>query len=226
MREMSRFSCPVTVLDTGAWVTRDSPTLVPGDIIDLSASALTVLPADALLLAGDAIVNESMLTGESVPVSKVPTSDAVLAAWRDGGDVSSEASRSFLYAGTRVVRIRGQVAVDGSLASPALALVVRTGFTTTKGALVRSMLFPKPMGFKFYRDSIRFIMVLTGIAGLGFCVSAVQFVRLGVRTSYFFLIHFVLVLNHPSEHRSLGISSFSARSISSPSSSHPHFLQP
>jgi cation-transporting P-type ATPase 13A2 len=42
------------------------------------------------------------------------------------------------------------------------------------------MLFPKPMGFKFYRDSIRFILVLTGIAGLGFCASAVQFVRLGV----------------------------------------------
>lgn len=51
---------------------------------------------------------------------------------------------------------------------------------TTKGALVRSMLFPKPIGFKFYRDSIRFIMVLSGIAGVGFCASAVQFVKLGV----------------------------------------------
>jgi cation-transporting ATPase 13A2 len=36
------------------------------------------------------------------------------------------------------------------------------------------------MGFKFYRDSIRFIMVLSGIAGLGFCASAFQFVKLGV----------------------------------------------
>ena len=43
------------------------------------------------------------------------------------------------------------------------------------------MLFPKPIGFKFYRDSIRFIAVLSGIAGLGFCASAVQFVKLGVR---------------------------------------------
>lgn len=42
------------------------------------------------------------------------------------------------------------------------------------------MLFPKPMGFKFYRDSMRFIGVLAGMAGLGFCASAVQFVRLGV----------------------------------------------
>src|SRR5216684_2338464 len=56
---------------------------------------------------------------------------------------------------------------------------------TTKGALVRSMLFPKPIGFKFYRDSIRFIMVLSGIAGLGFCASAVQFVKLGVIPSFY-----------------------------------------
>ena len=43
------------------------------------------------------------------------------------------------------------------------------------------MLFPKPTGFKFYRDSMRFIGVLAGVAGLGFLASAVQFVRLGVR---------------------------------------------
>lgn len=45
---------------------------------------------------------------------------------------------------------------------------------------MRSMLFPKPMGFKFYRDSMNFIGVLTIIAGLGFAVSAVQFIRMGV----------------------------------------------
>ena len=54
------------------------------------------------------------------------------------------------------------------------------GFATTKGALIRSMLFPKPMGFKFYRDSVRFIGVLAGIAGLGFSASAVQFIHLGL----------------------------------------------
>lgn len=55
------------------------------------------------------------------------------------------------------------------------------------------MLFPRPIGFKFYRDSVRFIAVLAGIAGLGFCFSAVQFVRMGVSTlysySYIFLRH-------------------------------------
>ena len=50
---------------------------------------------------------------------------------------------------------------------------------------MRSMLFPKQIGFKFYRDSIRFIAVLSGIAGLGFCASAVQFIKLGVRPLMF-----------------------------------------
>jgi cation-transporting ATPase 13A2 len=36
------------------------------------------------------------------------------------------------------------------------------------------------MGFKFYRDSMRFIGVLAMIAGFGFAISAVQFVRMGV----------------------------------------------
>lgn len=128
-----------------------------------------------------------MLTGESVPVSKVSVSDEDLSRWRESRDVSSDMSKSFLYAGTKVVRIRkGVGAIDEVNERPALGIVVRTGFSTTKGALVRSMLFPKPMGFKFYRDSIRFIMVLAGIAGVGFLASAVQFVRLGVSASLMF----------------------------------------
>ncbi|KAJ7346731.1 hypothetical protein DFH08DRAFT_869152 [Mycena albidolilacea] len=178
MREMSRFSCDVDILVDGTWVTRDSAQLVPGDVVNISSSQMSLIPADMFLLSGDAIVNESMLTGESVPVSKVPAKDEDLVRWRDAKD---EASKSFLYAGTRVVRIRGTFTIDGGPGHPALALVARTGFNTTKGALIRSMLYPKPIGFKFYRDSVRFIGVLAGIAGLGFCFSAVQFVRLGVK---------------------------------------------
>ena len=154
-----------------------------------------------LLLSGDAIVNESMLTGESVPISKIPVKNEGIALWKDLTDVQGEISKSFIYGGTKLVRVRRALALDGGEDRPALALIVRTGrdtfyvnipyernpdmyvigFNTTKGALVRSMLFPKPIGFKFYRDSIRFIGVLAGIAGVGFCASAIQFIRLGVR---------------------------------------------
>ncbi|KAI9509489.1 P-type ATPase [Russula earlei] len=182
MRELSRFSCPVNVFVDGIWLERNSSDLVLGDIVNLTEPPLSILPADLVLLSGDAIVNESMLTGESVPVSKIPVKDEDLVRWRETADVQGDMAKSFLYAGTKVVRIRKSVGpAESPFDRPALGLVARTGFTTTKGALVRSMLFPKPIGFKFYRDSIRFIMVLSGIAGLGFCASAVQFVKLGVR---------------------------------------------
>lgn len=178
MREMARYSCPVKLISRGSTSVVDSDMLVPGDIINLSDPVMTTFPCDVLLLVGDAIVNESMLTGESVPISKSPIKSEDLMKWRQTGEVTSEIAKSMLYAGTKVVRIRGPAQTGTE--SPALGYVVRTGFNTTKGALVRSMLFPKPMGFKFYRDSMRFIAVLACIAVMGFMISAVQFVRLKV----------------------------------------------
>lgn len=148
--------------------------MVVGDIISLTNPPLDLVPADILIVSGDAIVNESMLTGESVPVSKMAARDADLVRWRNGIDAGSDTAKNVLYFGTRLVRTRK----DGG--NDAVGLILRTGFDTTKGALIRSMLFPKPMGFKFYRDSLRFIGVLAGIACAGFIISAGQFIRLKV----------------------------------------------
>ena len=45
--------------------------LVPGDLITIPKHGC-ILQCDAVLLQGTCIVNESMLTGESVPVTKTP----------------------------------------------------------------------------------------------------------------------------------------------------------
>src|ERR1700759_4784415 len=103
----------------------NSADLVPGDVISLSNSDLTVVPADLILLSGDAIVNESMLTGESVPISKSAVNDAELNHWCDTGEISGQLSKGFMYSGTRIIRIRGPV--QGIRDFPATALVVRTG---------------------------------------------------------------------------------------------------
>jgi cation-transporting P-type ATPase 13A2 len=105
-------------------VERDSTDLVPGDVINLSNSQFSVVPADLFLLSGDAIVNESMLTGESVPVSKIPIKDDDLARWRDGRDDGNP--KCMLFNGTKIVRIRGALSSEG-MDMPSLALVVRTG---------------------------------------------------------------------------------------------------
>ncbi|KAI9271989.1 hypothetical protein BY458DRAFT_509141 [Sporodiniella umbellata] len=176
MKEMSWFECEVRVFRNGSWHNVSSIQLVPGDLVDITN--VHTVPCDAMLVSGDCILNESMLTGESVPVSKVPINDITLRKMNlSSSSIPAEISKNFLFMGTKMVRVRGADNV-----SVATAIVVRTGFNSAKGALVRSMLFPKPNNFKFYRDSFRFIGVLSIIAVFGFLVSSINFIRLGIDT--------------------------------------------
>ena len=45
--------------------------LVPGDVIFLSTNGGFMMECDAVLVEGTCVVNESMLTGESIPITKV-----------------------------------------------------------------------------------------------------------------------------------------------------------
>jgi H+-transporting ATPase len=53
-------------LRDGAWVTIEARELVPGDIVSIGLG--DIVPADAKLLAGDLSIDQSVLTGESLPV--------------------------------------------------------------------------------------------------------------------------------------------------------------
>jgi len=75
--------------------------VVRGDIVVLAEGDR--VPADAVLLQGaDLQADESLLTGESVPVRKVPASDAVSAPARPGGD-----DQPHVYSGSLIVRGSG-----------------------------------------------------------------------------------------------------------------------
>ena len=187
LRDISRFECTTRVLRSGFWQPVMSSELVPGDVYEVSDPYLSQFPCDSLLLAGDCIANESMLTGESVPVSKVPATNQTL---HDldlvATSVAPEVAKHFLFCGTKIIRARRpQDGLDEE--AVALAVAVRTGFNTTKGALVRSMLFPKPSGFKFYKDAFRYISVMAAIAGIGFLASVINFIRLRLA------VHLVIV---------------------------------
>lgn len=121
-----------------------------------------------------------MLTGESVPVSKTPLTDDSL-TYLDlcAPSIHPEVAKHFVFSGTKIIRVRRPQDV-GDDEAVALAIVMRTGFLTTKGSLVRSMLLPKPSGFQFYRDSFRYISVMGMVAAVGFLASFANFVRLGV----------------------------------------------
>ncbi|KYO40009.1 putative cation-transporting ATPase 13A2 isoform A [Alligator mississippiensis] len=133
--------------------------LVPGDTLVLTEGK-SFLPCDAVLISGRCIVNESMLTGESIPVTKAPLPYANNAEpWKT--HCSEEYKRHILFCGTEVI----QTKADGE--GLVKAIVLQTGFNTAKGDLVRSILYPKPINFKLYRDAMSFLMCLIALATAG-----------------------------------------------------------
>src|SRR5580693_8905649 len=62
----SRLALNASVRRDGAWKTIPAADLVPGDVVKLSLGA--VVAADVRLTAGEILLDQSMLTGESVPI--------------------------------------------------------------------------------------------------------------------------------------------------------------
>uniref|UniRef100_A0A673YDB7 Polyamine-transporting ATPase 13A3 n=1 Tax=Salmo trutta TaxID=8032 RepID=A0A673YDB7_SALTR len=144
-----------------------STDLVPGDVMVIPSNG-TIMPCDAVLVSGTCIVNESMLTGESVPVTKTNLPNPGEGDKEgDGAYSMEEHKRHTLFCGTHIIQTRFY---SGELVK---AVVVRTGFSTAKGQLVRSILYPKPTDFKLYRDAYLFLLCLVAIAGIGFVYSIV-----------------------------------------------------
>ncbi|CAH1413077.1 unnamed protein product [Lactuca virosa] len=68
---MARLAPKAKVLRNGKWNEEDAAILVPGDIISIKLG--DIVPADARLLEGDPLkIDQSALTGESLPVTKHP----------------------------------------------------------------------------------------------------------------------------------------------------------
>nr|XP_033814062.1 probable cation-transporting ATPase 13A3 isoform X2 [Geotrypetes seraphini] len=145
-----------------------STDLVPGDVIVIPSNGM-VMPCDAVLVSGTCIVNESMLTGESVPVTKTNLPNPMLDSMGTEEIYCPEThKRHTLFCGTNVIQTRFYT---GEFVK---AIVVRTGFSTSKGQLVRSILYPKPTDFKLYRDAYLFLLCLVVVAGIGFLYTVVN----------------------------------------------------
>ncbi|ODV58141.1 putative acid anhydride hydrolase ASCRUDRAFT_22644, partial [Ascoidea rubescens DSM 1968] len=176
------------------WKETSVDELVPGDIYELNYSNsndLSIVPCDSILLTGDCIINESMLTGESVPIPKIPITDDVLlnhvsnlkSSFITKNQIDIKLAKSYLFSGTKIIRVRRSKFKN----EPALALVTKIGFSTTKGSLLRSMLFPKPVDFKFYKDSFKYIGFMCVIALIGFATSIANFIKMDIDTKTIWL---------------------------------------
>ncbi|EIW56082.1 endoplasmic reticulum Ca-transporting P-type ATPase [Trametes versicolor FP-101664 SS1] len=135
-RTMSIAPYPVYVKRSGKWIQIQSDDLLPGDLISIARQQTeTNVPADILLVRGTCIMNEAMLSGESTPLLK--ESIALLEA-DEALDVDGAHKNAVLFAGTKLLQAtNGGDTPDGGC----LGVVLRTGFGTAQGQLVRTMIF-------------------------------------------------------------------------------------
>ncbi|CAG8519365.1 10549_t:CDS:10, partial [Racocetra fulgida] len=97
------------------------------------------VPCDMILLQGSCIVNEAMLSGESTPLLK---ESIVLRDGNDELDMNGIDKNSMLFGGTKVLQVTPpQQDILSAPDNGCIAYVIRTGFGTAQGKLVRTMVY-------------------------------------------------------------------------------------
>lgn len=245
------------------WVIESSQNLLPGDIVSLTSQNVTaqrpklflknsgaaapvhrkrpiepLVPCDILLLTGSCIVNEAMLTGESIPQTKESVAgvsrsllDTSLGIREEEGDLSSSSShtatggaaggagegetltdegydwkRHVLYGGTSIVlqqhtaqsgqshdtTLQHQVplAPDGG----SLGVVLRTGYGTTQGGLMRKILFATERVNGYSTESILFIFMLVCVAFVSSSVVLYHTYNDPSRDQYKVFLHCIMIV--------------------------------
>ncbi|XP_029642002.1 probable cation-transporting ATPase 13A3 [Octopus sinensis] len=173
LRNTIHSSAIVTVCRDNNFIDIQSEDLVPGDLIEVPRSGC-LMQCDAVLISGNCIVNESVLTGESVPVLKTPLPYPIQAHSTNEKFKMDDHSRHVLFCGTRVIQTRYYEN------QRVQAVILRTGFSTTKGELTRSILFPKPIDINLTKDTYIFILILSILAFMEFIYTIVIMIQNGV----------------------------------------------
>ena len=163
IQKMAKYECNITVFRkdlNGKMYSKiiSSTELVPGDLFEIQKENLP-MPCDCILINGSVIINESMLTGESTPIVKNQIQ-------RINNDFNiKEQSNNILFAGTKLIQKRP------FNNDKVLCIVHSTGFSTIKGSLIRSILYPKNLDYKFKQDSIKYICIMAFLSVFGFSIS-------------------------------------------------------
>jgi hypothetical protein len=187
LQDTSGYQVLVYRRDNDEWINAVASDLVPGDMFRLSYGMWhetsqtdsvdeLIVPVDAIVLKGQCLTNEAILTGESLPQVKVPL-DLPSNFSSEGADQSTldiHADRSsILFAGTTLLRN----GLDASLREDTdgmVCLALRTGTYSSKGQLVRALKGTGNLGgtsnVQADKDAMRLIAAMTLFAGFS-CAS-------------------------------------------------------
>ena len=168
VRDMRVPPYKVWVCRDGRWEERLTSDIVPGDVVSMVRTAGEgVVPCDMLLLAGQCVVNEALLTGESVPQVK----EAI--DLQDGDqplNINKQHKRHTLYGGTKILLTSHKSDDDAastarSAVKPAsdggcVCYALKTGFASSQGRLVRTILYSTERVSVNNSESLLFILFL------------------------------------------------------------------
>jgi len=192
LRASNKFKTKSSVV----WKKLSAVELLPGDVFVLNATA-SIMPVDALLLEGSCVTNEAVLTGESVPQTKIPLQvdegdDTCL-------DMTGSHRHSILFAGTSLLHCSSSSATAAAqetdlpkfpkASSGARFLTLRTGSYSSRGELLRALLarHSNHVGAisnpQTERDALRLIASLSCFAALA--CSSLFYGRNEIKTSAF-----------------------------------------
>eukprot|EP00929_Paragymnodinium_shiwhaense_P069047 TRINITY_DN34836_c0_g1_i1.p1 TRINITY_DN34836_c0_g1~~TRINITY_DN34836_c0_g1_i1.p1 ORF type:complete len:1365 (+),score=345.52 TRINITY_DN34836_c0_g1_i1:125-4219(+) len=160
--ELAQLHTECRVMRGGEWQLIDAADIVLGDIVCVDDDSAK-LPCDGVVIEGSLVVNESMLTGEPMPIQKVPVENSANAAI---------SKKNIAYAGTTCLQSTGPH--DGK----AVLIATAVGALTTRGQLVRMVLFPQEVRFK-YNDQLPTIYMILGVYVMGCILLMMKYSDLG-----------------------------------------------
>lgn len=141
-----------TVLRGGSWKQTEISEIVLGDVVRIEGNSAK-LPCDGVVVQGSLVVNESMLTGEPMPIQKMPV---------EKSENSAITKKNVAYSGTECMQSIGPS--DGY----AVMVATSVGALTTRGQLVRMVLFPTSVRFR-YNDQMPLVYAFIFVYMIGLC---------------------------------------------------------
>ena len=158
-RTMSIKPFPINVFRNEKWTEISTEQLLPGDICSLVISGEeNAVPCDMIVLSGQCVVNEAMLSGESTPLLKESLEEVNA---EDIIDVLGEDKRHAVFGGTKI--LQSKIGEESPIKTPdsgCLMYVYRTGFNTSQGKLIRTMVYSTERITANNLESLLFILFL------------------------------------------------------------------